>query len=87
MRRHHCGDDGWSVIALARGKLMVFTVDELLAEADKAKTRDQRIWALYQPAAAAEAEPDARVVGTFERALQQDDPDIRRATLVAIGTF
>jgi hypothetical protein len=66
-------------------KLKVFTMDELLAEADKAKTRDQWIWALYQLAAAAEAEPDARIVGTFERALQQDDPDIRCATLVAIG--
>ncbi len=60
-------------------------MDELLAEADKAKTRDQWIWTLYQLAAAAEAEPDARIVGTFERALQQDDPDIRCATLVAIG--
>ena len=73
------------VAEVARRRLKVFTVDEILEEAGRAKSRDDWIYVVYELAAAAPAEPDPRIVQVLERALEHDDRDVRRAAMVAMA--
>jgi hypothetical protein len=72
------------VAALIRERLHVFSVDDILKEAQQAKTRDDWISVVYELGAAAPPEADARIINVFERALQHDDADVRRAAIVGI---
>jgi HEAT repeat protein len=68
-----------------RRHLKVFTVDEILEEAKRAKTRDDWIYVAYELAAAAPGDYDPRVVQVLERALESESPDVRRAAIIAMG--
>jgi HEAT repeat protein len=79
------GSRAEEIAGIVRQKLKVFTLEEMLAEADRAKTRDQWIWAVYQLAAASRGQPDPRIDQVLKRALEHDDPGVRRAAITAMG--
>jgi HEAT repeat protein len=79
------GSHAEEIANLLRQKLKVFTLEEMLEEAQRAKTRDQWIWAVYQLAAASRGQPDPRIDQALKRALENDDPDVRRAAITAMG--
>jgi HEAT repeat protein len=79
------GSRAEEIAGIVRQKLKVFTLEEMLAEADRAETRDQWIWALYQLAAASRGQPDPRIDQVLKQALEHDDPGVRRAAITAMG--
>lgn len=79
------GEDVDETVRRLRELVSTVTHTDALRALEQARTRDEKLVATYQLGAAAPEEADSRVVAAFERALHDEDPDLRHAALVAIA--
>ncbi|HEU0299052.1 MAG TPA: HEAT repeat domain-containing protein [Longimicrobium sp.] len=69
---------------LIRSRLRTVSVKDALAAAKKARSDDGRLGALYQAVLAAES-ADPQVLELLEKALADEDPEVRRGAIFAAG--
>jgi len=81
------GEEAEQVAEHVCAALPSFSIAEIVRLLEQATTRDEQIYALYRAGVTLPGQYDAMYMPLFEKTLANDDPDVRRATIIAMAAL